>query len=97
MDEIEPPGPNVGPQVRHPPERGCTPDPNPLDSEAFKRETNLLIAKRAKRGDDAVFLHLAGKIEQRPLGTTLSERIDNCQDVELAPASLAVARACGVN
>jgi hypothetical protein len=97
MDEIEPPGPNVGPQVRYPAERGNTPDPNPLDSEAFKREANLLIAKRGKRGDDAGFLHLAGKIEQRPLGATLSERVDNCQDVEFVPALLAVARACGVN
>jgi hypothetical protein len=96
MDEIEPPGPNARAQFRCPTERGCARDPNPLDSEAFKREASLLIAKCGKRGDDAVFLHLTGEIEQRPLGTALSERVDDRQDVELAPAPFAAARACGV-
>ena len=86
MDEIELPGPNVRAQVRQPPERGCTPDPNPLVSEAFNREADPLIAKRGERRIDAVFLHLSSKIEQRPLGTALSKRVNDRQDVEiLAP------------
>ena len=86
MDEIELPGPYVGAQVRYPAERGYTPDPNSVDSEAFKREADLLIAKRGNRGDHAVFLHLGGKIEQRPLGATLSQGVDDSQDVEVGVA-----------
>jgi hypothetical protein len=36
MDEVELPGPDVGAQVGHPPERGATLDPDPFDSEAIK-------------------------------------------------------------
>jgi hypothetical protein len=46
----------------------------------------LLVAKGGECGDDAVFLHRAGKIEQRLLGTALGERVDNRQDVEFALA-----------
>ena len=71
MDEIEASRLKVRAEIRHPPKRRRSLNPDPFDPEIFSREAHRLIAQRGERGDDASVSHLMGEIEQGPLGAAL--------------------------